>query len=78
MWLFYFSTKIQSCKHPSHPPFCPTEYYVWVCVCECVSRGMQIKDLSLYSDFKRFLLVYAFSVTVYSFTILLVPDKDGF
>ena len=48
------------------------------CVCECVSRGMQIKNLSLYSDFKCFLLVYAFSVTVYSFTILLVPEKDGF
>ena len=78
MWLLYFSTKTQSCKHPSHPRFCPTEYYVWVCVCECVSRGMQIKNLSLYSDFKCFLLVYAFSVTVYSFTILLVPEKDGF
>ena len=52
MWLLYFSTKTQSCKHPSHPHFCPTEYYVWECVCECVSRGMQIKNLSLYSDFK--------------------------
>lgn len=38
--------------------------------------GTQIKDLSLYSDFNYLLLVYTFSVDVYSFTVLHLPSHS--
>ena len=46
--------------------------YVNVCPGECKLR------IYHYILTSSFLLVYAFSITVYSFTILFVPEKDGF